>query len=228
MPCLAAIVCNSFFDLALHDAYAKLVGRPVYAIYGSDLLERDLASFIAAEPDFENAFAGRFPADYLVAPPARLTAWHLVGGLDALDPADLSGKEPQDGHPVLLEDWIRRDGLRCLKVKLRGNDSEWDYRRLTRVGDIAERHGVEWLSADFNCTVHDPAYVNGVLDRLGREHPRVYEKILYVEQPFPYDLEAHSIDVHEVSVESHCSWTRARTTGSTSGSGATWAGRGWR
>ena len=29
--------------------------------------------------------------------------------------------------------------------------------------------------------------------------PDVYEAILYVEQPFPYDLEAHPIDVHSVS-----------------------------
>ena len=31
------------------------------------------------------------------------------------------------------------------------------------------------------------------------EHPRIYGMILYVEQPFPYDLEAHRIDVHSVS-----------------------------
>jgi L-alanine-DL-glutamate epimerase-like enolase superfamily enzyme len=199
MPWLAAIVCNSLYDLALHDAFAKLVGRPVYAIYGGDLMDDDLASFIVGEPGYENAFVGRFPSEYLVSPPARLIAWHLVGGLDALESGDLSGSEPRDGHPVLLEDWIRRDGLRCLKVKLRGNDSEWDYQRLTKVGTIAERHGVEWLSADFNCTVHDPAYVNEVLDRLRREHASIYQQVLYVEQPFPYDLEAHAIDVHEVA-----------------------------
>ena len=31
------------------------------------------------------------------------------------------------------------------------------------------------------------------------EHPRIYGMLLYVEQPFPYDLEAHRIDVHSVS-----------------------------
>ncbi|HEY2157978.1 MAG TPA: hypothetical protein VGH33_20285, partial [Isosphaeraceae bacterium] len=54
-------------------------------------------------------------------------------------------------------------------------------------------------SADFNCTVSRPAYVNTILDRLVAEHPRVYGMILYVEQPFPYDLESHPIDVHSVS-----------------------------
>jgi len=61
-------------------------------------------------------------------------AWHLVGGLDLLEESERTGREPDDGHPVLLADWIRRDGLRCLKVKLRGNDAAWDYERLRRTG----------------------------------------------------------------------------------------------
>ena len=84
-------------------------------------------------------------------------AWHLVGGLDLLEESELTGKEPDDGYPVLLEDWIRRDGLKCLKVKLRGNDAAWDYGRLVKVGSIGLKNGVDWLSADFNCTVTDPA-----------------------------------------------------------------------
>ena len=59
--------------------------------------------------------------------------------------------------------------------------------------------GVDWLTADFNCTVSEPAYVNDILDRLLAEQPRIYGMILYVEQPFPYELEAHRIDVHSVS-----------------------------
>ena len=138
-------------------------------------------------------------SDYLQAPPDRLPVWHLVGGLDPLDHADLDGSEPDDGYPVLLRDWIARDGLRCLKVKLRGNDQAWDEARLRRVGEIAAETGVAWLSADFNCTVTAPAYVNEILDRLAREQPALFDRLLYVEQPFPYDLEAHRIDVRSVA-----------------------------
>ena len=95
--------------------------------------------------------------------------------------------------------WIARDGLKCLKIKLRGNDARWDYERLVRVGEIAIAGGVNWLTADFNCSVTDPAYVEAILDRLLAEHPRIYGMILYVEQPFPYDLEKFRIDVHGVS-----------------------------
>jgi L-alanine-DL-glutamate epimerase-like enolase superfamily enzyme len=119
--------------------------------------------------------------------------------LDPLEPSDLTGKEPKDGYPVLLSDWIKRDGLNCLKIKLRGNDADWDYQRMLRVGRIAVSENVDWLTADFNCTVTEPAYVNELLDKLRDEHPRIYGMLLYVEQPFPYDLEQFRIDVHSVS-----------------------------
>jgi L-alanine-DL-glutamate epimerase-like enolase superfamily enzyme len=128
-----------------------------------------------------------------------IPAWHLVGGKDPIDPSELTGTEPDDGYPVLLRDWVRRDGLKCLKVKLRGDDPAWDYDRLVRVGRLAVEEGADWLTADFNCTVGEPSYVNTILDRLVAEHPRLAGMILYVEQPFPYDLEAHRIDVHSVS-----------------------------
>lgn len=200
MPWLAALVCCSPFDLALHDAFGRLLERPVYSTYTGEFLSRDLAAFLKPVPGSGAAFAGRYPADYLVArPPARLRAWHLVGGLDLLDPSELTGGEPQDGYPVLLPDWIRRDGLKCLKVKLRGNDAVWDYARLVRVGQIAVAQDVDWLSADFNCTVTDPAYVNEMLDRLRDEHPRLYGMLLYVEQPFPYELGDLRLDVRSVA-----------------------------
>ncbi|WCJ60088.1 enolase C-terminal domain-like protein [Fontisphaera persica] len=201
MPWLAALVACSAFDLAVHDAFGCLLQKPVYHLYTADFLNRDLAHFLEPAEDLAPAtFRGRYPADFLTpAPPRSLLAWHLVGGLDKLDPAELTEDDPQDGYPVLLADWIQRDGLQCLKIKLRGNDAAWDYQRLVRVGELACQHGVAHLSADFNCTVTDPAYVNEILDRLRAEHPALFDLLLYVEQPFPYDLEAHRLDVHSVA-----------------------------
>lgn len=200
MPWLAALVCASPFDLATHDAFGQLAGKPVYETYTGEFLSRDLASLLQPAADAAVSFRGKFPADFLRREPKRhLAAWHLVGGLDLLDASELTGGEPNDGHPVLLPDWIRRDGLKCLKVKLRGNDATWDYARLVRVGKIAVAHDVNWLSADFNCTVTEPAYVNAILDRLRDKQPRIYGMVLYVEQPFPYELGAHPIDVHSVA-----------------------------
>lgn len=200
MPWLAALVCCSLFDLALHDAFGQRLGRPVYETYGQEFMNRDLASYLTCADGADVSFTSKFPADFLVARRANeLRAWHLVGGLDPLRDRDRTGAEPADGYPVILSDWISRDGLTCLKIKLRGDDPVWDYERLVAVGEIAVGHDVEWLTADFNCTVSDPAYVNDMLDRLRDEHPRLYGMILYVEQPFPYELEHHRIDVHSVS-----------------------------
>jgi len=200
MPWLAALVCCSVFDIALHDAFGQCVQRPVYETYTREFMSKDLAAFLTPAEGSGVSFEGRYPCDYLLSEPReRLVAWHLVGGLDLLDASERTGSEPDDGYPVLLPDWIRRDGLKCLKIKLRGNDSAWDYDRIVRVGRIAVQHGVHWLSADFNCTVRDPAYVNDILDHLLHDEPRIYGMILYVEQPFPYDLEANQIDVHGVS-----------------------------
>jgi len=200
MPWLAALVCCSAFDIALHDAYGILHGVDIYQTYNNRFMNADLAAFLTPAEGSDVAFAGRYPQDFLVRPRANfMPAWHLVGGKDLIDPAELTGTEPDDGYPVLLRDWIRRDGLTCLKVKLRGDDAEWDYDRLVKVGQIAEEEGALWLTSDFNCTVTEPAYVTDILDRLLIEHPRIYGMILYVEQPFPYDLEASRIDVHSVS-----------------------------
>ena len=200
MPWLAALVCCSLFDLAVHDVYGQLLGRPVFETYTGEFISRDLASFLTTAEGTEASFASKFPADFLCHNrPDELRAWHLVGGLDPLSADELTGTEPKDGYPLILPDWIERDGLKCLKIKLRGNDAAWDYDRIVKVGGIAVKHEVEWLTADFNCTVSDPAYVNEMLDRLRDEHPRLHGMILYVEQPFPYELEQHRIDVHSVS-----------------------------
>ncbi len=200
MPWLAALVCCSAFDIALHDAYGMLHGIPVYQSYGPGWMNADLSAFLTPAADTKVVFDGMYPESFLDLPPKkRLPAWHLVGGMDRITEQECDGTEPDDGYPILLREWIRRDGLFCLKVKLRGNDPSWDYARLVTVGRIAIEEEVRWLTADFNCTVTDPDYVNEILDSLMNEEPRIYGMILYVEQPFPYELEQQSIDVHSVS-----------------------------
>src|SRR6056297_1332259 len=200
IPHLAALIVTSAFDLATHDAYGILHGTDVYKTYGPDYLSFDLDHYLTPEADSGVSFSGKYPCDYLLSnPSSRLPVWHLVGGLDPLEESDRSGNEPDDGYPVTLRQWIQHDGLECLKIKLRGNDSDWDYSRIVAVGSLAMHTGVKVLSVAFNCTVGDPEYVNEILDRLAAEHPGISQMILYVEQPFPYDLESNQLDVSSVS-----------------------------
>lgn len=200
MPYLCALVCCSAFDLALYDAYGILHGVKVFDCLNGRYMNRDLSTYYS--PEYAGLFAGKYPEEYLVprnAVPARLAACHLVGGKDHLYPSELTEEDPKDEYPLLLQDWIHRDGLFNLKIKLTGNDAPWDYNRIVEVGRIAIANAVQNLTVDFNCTVTDPAYVNEILDKLKAQEPAIYEMILYVEQPFPYDMEANPIDVHACS-----------------------------
>lgn len=200
MPQLAALVCSSAFDLALHDAYGQANNVYIYDTYTSEHLNHDLAHYIEPAEDVDLSFAGQYPADYIINPrPNHLPAWHAVGGNDLLDDAERTGNEPNDNYPVVLPDWIKADGLTCLKIKLTGQEPGWDYERIVNIGKIAIEHNALWLCTDFNCTVQTVDYVNDILDRLIKDHPRIYQMILYVEQPFAHELDQNPLDVHSIS-----------------------------
>ena len=228
MPLLAALVCVSPFDIALHDAYGMLHGVPTYETYQQPWMNSDLSHYLEPGEGTDVDFRGKYPQEFFDEPPhSQLAAWHLVGGLDLLDRAEVNG-EPHDALPVLLDDWITRDGLTCLKIKLRGNDAAWDYDRIVRIGRIALARGVQFLSTDFNCMVTEVSYVTDILDRLAKEVPAIYDLILYIEQPFPYELEQHPTDVRsrlcpQAAVHGR---ERARLETSSLGSGARLDGRG--
>jgi len=199
MPWLAALVCCSAFDLALHDAFGCFLGVPTFETFGPKYLEKDLSTYLEPAVNSSVSFKNKFPADFLVSPEQVIPACHLVGGKDLLYDSEREGSEPDDGYPVTLTEWIERDGLNFLKIKLCGNDFQWDLDRILAVGEVSLKQGVSWLTCDFNCTVTEPNYVNEILDHLRDNHPRFYGMILYVEQPFPYELEDHKIDVHSGS-----------------------------
>jgi L-alanine-DL-glutamate epimerase-like enolase superfamily enzyme len=201
LPWLAALVCASPLDQALHDAYGVLHGVSTYDTYRLQFLNRTLEDFIEpADGDPAGCFDGKCPSDFLAPQPKqRLLAWHLVGGFDPLLRSDLGADAPNDGLPAALEDWIEADGLRALKIKLRGVDYDWDLARLKAVAAVGLSRGVEQFSADFNCTVDDPAYVCGMLDQLASEAPEFYARLAYVEQPFEYELSRRMLDVREIS-----------------------------
>ena len=194
LPYLGALVAFSAFDLAVYDAYAKMNDCRVFEVFNENFLNFDLSKAFDDE-----RFSGKVISDYLEPPKSKLPVWHLVGGLDPLDNEELIGNEPNDGYPNVLSDWIRTDGLKCLKVKLKGTDWDWDFARMLKVFSIANNEGVDFYSTDFNCTVMDPEYVNSILDALKKEASDSYEKLLYVEQPFPYELDKYMIDVTSVA-----------------------------
>jgi hypothetical protein len=129
-PFLSALVCVSAVDAALHDAFGNVNGIDSYDGYGPDWMD-DLSTWLG--PEFEGEYVEQYiRREYK----QKVPVFHLVGGLDKLTRDELDGSDPDDGLPNCLADWIAYEGMYCLKVKLRGNDLDWDIERMIAVHDI--------------------------------------------------------------------------------------------
>lgn len=200
MPFLAALVSASPVDAALHDAFGNANGISTYHGYGPEFMAHDLSRYLGPN------FAGKYPDHYLrphFLP--EIPIFHLVGGLDKLTREEVDETDPADGLPNSLEEWIARDGVYCLKVKLRGTDLEWDLERTVAVYEVGRRELDKlgqpqlYLSVDTNEQCESPAYMVEYLQRLRERSLGAYEAVLYLEQPTERDLAAHRFDLREVA-----------------------------
>jgi L-alanine-DL-glutamate epimerase-like enolase superfamily enzyme len=187
MPRLSALVVASAFDAAIHDAYGKIHGRHVYECYGPEWLEQDLSTYL------DERFRGESLAAYsLTKPKAKLPLYHLVGALDALTDADVK-ERLNDGLPNTLGEWIVKDELTHLKVKLNGNDASWDIERILAIDRVATATSSRPFrySLDFNEQCPNVEYLLEVLRRVKEKSAACFDRVAYVEQPTARDLKAH-------------------------------------
>jgi L-alanine-DL-glutamate epimerase-like enolase superfamily enzyme len=197
MPLLAALVVNSAFDAALHDAYGKAHGLNCYHTYGPPFFDDDLGDYLGDE------FRGEKLHQYIAREPQpSLPLYHLVGALDPLTPTEV--KEPVgDGLPEHLGEWITRDGLTHLKIKLNGDDAGWDVARVVGVNRVASETAPErafQFSLDFNERCRNVEYLLEVLHRIREQSPAAFDCIQYVEQPTARDLKANPANrMHEAA-----------------------------
>ncbi len=200
IPPLCTLVVASPFDAALHDAYGKLHGLNCYHTYGPDFLPQDLGHYLGRE------FAGeRLDQCLSVEPKPSMPLYHLVGALDPLEPEEVV-QPVGDGLPETLGEWIHFNGLTHFKIKLNGEDLDWDVQRVCRVDRVCEaeqaKRGVSsWhYSLDFNEKCPSVTALLEFLHRLQERIPRGYERIAYIEQPTARDLEANRHNVmHEAA-----------------------------
>jgi L-alanine-DL-glutamate epimerase-like enolase superfamily enzyme len=200
MPKLCTQVVASPFDAAIHDAFGKVHGRNVYATYGPDLMTHDLSHYLGA--DFRGE---RLDRALLAKRQERIPLFHSVGGLDPLEAKDVE-KPLADGLPETLPEWIERNGLVRIKIKLSGDDLKWDVQRTLAIDRVAAaaqaRRGVkEWsYCLDFNERCPNVAYVLDALRQIRAGAPDGFTRILYVEQPTARDLKANRQNVmHEAA-----------------------------
>lgn len=191
MPRLAQLVAASPLEAAIHDAYGKALGQNSYDLLGPEFAGRDLSAYLNVD------FSGEYLDKYtLRQPKPRMPLYHLIGALDPLSKTDIS-PPIGDGLPETLTEWIAFNGLTHLKIKLAGNDLNWDVDRVLSVDQVtieaqAARNCTAWCySADFNEKCANVEYVLDFLANVRERSPAAFERLQYIEQPTHRNLRAN-------------------------------------
>jgi L-alanine-DL-glutamate epimerase-like enolase superfamily enzyme len=158
-----------------------------YETYGRHFLPQDLSAFLGP------AYRGKWLEDFVRRSPVpRLPLYHLVGALDPLTDADVA-QPVGDGLPETLPQWIAHNGLTHFKIKLNGDDLNWDLERVVAVDRLARAGRTVQVaySLDFNERCQNVAYLIELLRKLRERTPAGFDAVQYVEQPTARDLRAH-------------------------------------
>lgn len=190
-PVLAQMVAASPLDAALHDAYGRTLDLNSYDTLSEEFANFDLSEYL------DESFEGEYLDQYtLRQPKAKMPLYHLVGAIDPLTTADVADPVG-DGLPETLAEWIAADGLTHLKIKLGGDDLDWDVNRVINVDQVAAEaqaaRGCDtWFySLDFNEKCANVQYVLDFLAKIREQRPQVWDRVQYIEQPTHRDLKAN-------------------------------------
>ncbi|MEM2930393.1 MAG: mandelate racemase/muconate lactonizing enzyme family protein [Thermoproteota archaeon] len=199
LPILASLVAVSPVDASLHDGFGKVNGICSYEGYGPKYVNHDLGFYLGEK------FRNRYITEYIKPEySSEIPIFHLVGGLDNLRRGELGSEEPE-ALPGSLEEWIKKEGVFCLKIKLRGNDMDWDVKRTKEVAEVVSetlrKQGKKdfYLSVDSNEMHPSPEAILEYLRRVRKEAPEAFERILYVEQPVSRDIERYMFNMRMVA-----------------------------
>jgi L-alanine-DL-glutamate epimerase-like enolase superfamily enzyme len=191
IPKLAQLVAASPFEAALFDAYGRLLNLNSYNTLSAEFCNRDLSYYLG--DDFKNEFLDQYT---LREPKDRMPLYHLVGALDPLTAADVNSPL-NDGLPEHFGEWITYNGLTHIKIKLNGDDLDWDVNRVIAIDKICEeiqtkRGCKEWFySSDFNERCANVEYVLDFLDKIKSKSPVAIHRLQYIEQPTNRNLRAY-------------------------------------
>lgn len=190
IPALAILLAASPIEAAIFDVHGKAAGRSSYELLGRDFVSSDLSAYLGS--NYRGLYLDRFVS---TKPKPTMPLYHLVGALDPLIDADV--KSPAgDRLPETLQQWIVRDGLTHLKIKLAGDDLQWDVNRVIGVHNAARTSGRPGghpytYSLDFNERCDSESYVLDLLDEISGRDESALGCVAYIEQPTHRDLAAH-------------------------------------
>ena len=175
---LGAAFGSSILERAVIDGVGRLAGRSCFELVRDDHLGIDLG---AITPELQ----GRPMREFLPARPlGRLHVRHTVGLIDPITAADV--REPvADGLPETLEDYLERDGIGYLKIKV-GGALEADLARLEEIAAVLERRDRRCgITLDGNEQYQTLDDFMALVERI-RSAPglrRLWDQVLFIEQP---------------------------------------------
>jgi len=190
IPRLAQLVSASPIDAAINDAYGDALEANSYNLLSSEFMNRDLGHFL------EGKLTGRHLDEFtLRTPKPTMPLYHLIGALDPLTDSDID-QRLNDGVPETLGEWILADGLTHMKIKLAGDNLQWDVDRVAAIEKVnlefqPQRGCTQWwYSTDFNEKCEDVQYVLDFLEQIQQVSPTAFQRIQYIEQPTNRNLKA--------------------------------------
>ena len=200
VPPLARLVAASAIDAAVHDAYGRMLKLNCFNTLSKEFCRTDLGEFL------DEQFAGEYLDRYTLREPVpQLPLYHLIGAIDPLTEADVN-ERPNDKLPVTLGEWIKADALTHLKIKLAGDDLDWDVQRVLAIETVtaaaqSARGCATWkYSCDFNEKCSSGEYVIEFLNRVKSGSSAAHERIQYIEQPTSRYLDAAgAAPMHDVA-----------------------------
>ena len=173
---LTAVHGSTLMERALIDAVGCGVGASYFELLKANLLGLELE---AIHPELQ----GVTPGQVIGATPLRqLHVRHTVGLADPI--SDVAPEDRlDDGLPQSLADCVERQGLTYFKVKVNG-DLAADLARLAAIAELLDSRDAEYqITLDGNEQYRELDSLIGLLDALAAKQPRLYERVLYVEQP---------------------------------------------
>ena len=178
-PALARAMCGSPFDAAIHDATGIALEKSAFDFY------KDNVPLPTADPYFEGNACDAINS-IISTPKRELKAWYLVIKNDM---------EEQ------LRPWVQDRGYRCFKIKILGQDNDYDVSRTAEVYRMVRNLGAKniEISVDTNEANPDADSVLDYLRRLKETDEETYQVFKYFEQPTGRDITVHKFDWNEVS-----------------------------